>query len=76
MEEVHYGGEGQHWAVVPMKKNNTCFHSIETVQENVRTRQMHETSDKKTLRKIMSITRMEPARNEHIKQCKLQSTRK
>ena len=20
MEEIHYGGEGPHWAVVPMKK--------------------------------------------------------
>ena len=22
LEKVHYGGEGPHWAVVPMKKNN------------------------------------------------------
>ena len=22
MEEVHYGGEGPHWAVVPTKKKN------------------------------------------------------
>ena len=22
MEEIHYGSEGLHWAVVPMKKNN------------------------------------------------------
>ena len=22
MEEVHYGGEGPHWAIVPMKNKN------------------------------------------------------
>jgi len=22
MEEVHYGGEGPHWVVVPMKNNS------------------------------------------------------
>ena len=27
MEEVHYGGEGPHWAVVPMKKE-ICFRNI------------------------------------------------
>ena len=28
MEEVHYGGEGPHWAVVPMKKKNKLFNAV------------------------------------------------